>query len=119
LKYKAAPSTFIRFIKKWLPVNLEYEQVYDLLAFRSVWLTLFLIAMKFSGHIHTLFKPVPGRFKDYIAIPKANNYQSLHTTVIGPGAERIEIQIRTHRDASSRRARELLLTGNTKTAGKS
>lgn len=74
--------------------KVDYSQVYDIIAFR-ICTEKVHECYEILGWIHSLWKPVPGRFKDFIAIPKANNYQSLHTTVIGPQGKRVEIQIRT------------------------
>jgi len=74
--------------------NIEYEQVYDIVAFRVIVDTV-RACYEALGIINNMWTPVPGRMKDYIALPKANMYQSLHTTVIGPSGERVEVQIRT------------------------
>jgi GTP diphosphokinase / guanosine-3',5'-bis(diphosphate) 3'-diphosphatase len=80
--------------QKMVTKGLDYEKVYDTIAFRVVCKTV-PDCYAIFGLVHSKWTPVPGRIKDYIAIPKPNRYRSLHTTVVGSGGERMEIQLRT------------------------
>lgn len=80
--------------QKMKRLGVEFHDVYDITAFRIIVGTV-KECYEALGVIHSLWRPVPGKFKDYIALHKGNMYQSLHTTVIGPYGERIEVQIRT------------------------
>ncbi len=87
-------KTLFSIYKKMREKHLTFAQVNDIFGFRIVVGTLMECYMA-MGALHQLFKPLPGRFKDYIAIPKANGYQSLHTTLVSPLGTTVEFQIRT------------------------
>ncbi|ACI21418.1 RelA/SpoT family protein [Thermodesulfovibrio yellowstonii] len=80
--------------QKLIKQKIPFEQVYDVIGIRIITDTV-PHCYDILGIIHSLWTLIPGRFKDFISLPKSNYYQSLHTTVIGPGGERVEFQIRT------------------------
>lgn len=88
------PKHFYSIFEKMHQQHLDFDQIYDLIALRVVTETVHE-CYNVVGHIHALWIPIPGRLKDYIALPKANMYQSMHTAVIGLDGQVTEIQIRT------------------------
>jgi GTP pyrophosphokinase len=87
-------KNYFSIYNKMVAQNLPFEEIYDIIAFRII-LESISQCYEALGFIHSMWKPIDHKFKDYIARPKPNMYQSLHTTVVGPFGERIEIQIRT------------------------